>query len=276
MAQSQQSDSGDTVTSSSDAVVSYDGVKKVYGEGEEGETLTALTDIDFDVGEREFVSIVGPSGCGKSTLLHLTAALIEATDGSVEIEGLDVMSEAHKQHKVGLVFQSPVLLDWRTVLKNIMLPAEIMDQNGVLDEDLEHYRDRALDLIELVGLEGFEDSYPQELSGGMKQRVSICRSLVYDPPVLLMDEPFGALDALTRDQMNEELLRIWEETNKTILFVTHNLDEAVFLSDRVVVLDSRPGRILDIVDVDLDRPRNDETRTEDAYHDKVAEVYQYF
>ena len=256
------------------AAVSYKDVSKVYGEGED--SLLAIDDINLDIRDQEFVSIVGPSGCGKSTLLHLTAALLEPTGGKIEIQGTDVTSEAHRKHDVGLVFQTPVLLDWRTVRKNILLPVEIMNQNDALERDMEYYQDRAMELIDLVGLEGFADAYPQELSGGMQQRVSICRSLVYDPPVLLMDEPFGALDALTRDKMNQELLRIWEETRKTVVFVTHSLEEAVFLSDRVVVLDSRPGRILDVIDVDLDRPRNDKTKRKDPYHDIVDKTYQYF
>ncbi|MGM0590109.1 MAG: ABC transporter ATP-binding protein [Halobacteriota archaeon] len=254
--------------------VSFQNLTKVYGEGEN--SLLALDDINLEIEDGEFVSIVGPSGCGKSTLLHLTAALLDPTEGKVEIEGTDVTSEAHEKHKVGLVFQTPVLLDWRTVRKNILLPVEIMKQNGALDREMSYYKERTDELLELTGLDGFGDSYPQELSGGMQQRVSICRSLVYDPPVLLMDEPFGALDALTRDKMNKELLRIWEETEKTIVFVTHNLDEAVFLSDRVVVLDSRPGRIMDVIDVDLDRPRTQETRQMGDYHTLVSETYKYF
>jgi len=258
----------------SPSIVDYKDVTKVYGEDEE--SLLAIDDIDLGVQEQEFVSIVGPSGCGKSTLLHLTAAILEPTEGTVEIQGIDVTSQEHERHKVGLVFQSPVLLEWRTVLQNVLLPVQIMHRNNALERDKEYYEERAMDLIDLVGLEGFHDAYPQELSGGMQQRVSICRSLVYDPPVLLMDEPFGALDALTRNKLNRELLRIWKETEKTILFVTHNLEEAVFLSDLVVVLSERPGQILDVIDIDLDRPRTEDSRTLDRYHEIVGETYKYF
>jgi NitT/TauT family transport system ATP-binding protein len=256
------------------AIVSYNGVGKVYYGSEE--SVVALDDITFDIGEGEFVSIVGPSGCGKSTLLHLTTGIRDPTDGAVEIMGRNVQSPDHKKHDVGLVFQDSVLLEWRTVLKNVMLPIEILSGNGQLDGSKSEYRERARELLQLVGLEGFEDAYPTELSGGMQQRASICRSLVYDPPVLLMDEPFGALDALTRQELNTELLRIWSETDKTILFVTHNLEEAVYLSDRVVVLSGRPGQIKDVVNVDLPRPRDESIRTDDEYHDTVEELMQYF
>lgn len=255
------------------SVVTYDNARKVYGEGEE--SVLAVEDISAEIHEGEFVSVVGPSGCGKSTLLHMTTGILEPTSGSVHIDDTDVQSDQHKEHKVGLVFQSPVLLDWRTVVENVQLPVEIMDENGVLEERID-YRERTRNLLELVGLEGFENAYPQELSGGMQQRASICRSLVYDPPVLLMDEPFGALDALTRDKLNIELLNIWKETEKTILFVTHNLEEAVFLSDRVFILSERPATIVDVIDVDLNRPRDDHTRQTDEYHDLVADAYSHF
>lgn len=258
----------------SDHTVTYDDVTKVYGEGEE--KVVAVKDLELDVEEGEFISIVGPSGCGKTTLLHLTAGLLPATQGSIEIEGTNVQSPEHEKHSVGLVFQTPVLLDWRTVRKNVLLPIEIMLENDTIDGDIEQYREKANELLELVGLEGFEESYPKELSGGMQQRVSICRSLIYDPKILLMDEPFGALDAFTRDKMNEELLEIWQETNKTIVFVTHNLEEATFLSDRVVILSPRPGEIVDVFDIDLARPRNEETRTLDAFRDHVNELYSHF
>ncbi|MFB6254250.1 MAG: ABC transporter ATP-binding protein [Halobacteriaceae archaeon] len=259
-----------TQMSQSSSIVSYSDIRKEY------EDVVAIKDINLDVEEGEFVTFVGPSGCGKTTLLHLTAGLLEPTQGTVTVDGTDVRSDQHKRHKLGLVFQEPVLLEWRTVLKNVMLPIEILRENDVLTEDKETYQERARDLIELVGLEGFEESYPQELSGGMQQRVAICRSLVYDPPVLLMDEPFGSLDAFTREHLNEELLRIWRETEKTVLFVTHNLEEAVFLSDKVVVLSSRPGQIMEIIDVDLERPRTDETRTMESYHDLVGDAYSHF
>lgn len=264
----------DVGQSQSEHLISYTQIQKVYGDGDG--TIEAIAEFSAEIDQGEFISIVGPSGCGKSTLLHLTSGIIEPTKGSVIVDGNDVQSETYDPYEVGLVFQSPVLLEWRTVLKNVLLPIEIMSENNVLDEDRTYFEERARNLLQLVGLDGFETAYPRELSGGMQQRASICRSLVYDPMILLMDEPFGALDALTRDKLNVELLRIWRETQKTILFVTHNLEEAVFLSDRVIVLSDRPAAILDTVDVDLDRPRDSDTRTDDRYHDLVDRTYSYF
>ena len=258
----------------SDAAVSYNGFSKIYGEGE-GQ-VEALRNIDFDLPRQSFVSVVGPSGCGKSTLLHATAGINPPTSGTVKVDGVDVTSLEHENRKIGMVFQKPVLLQWRDIISNIMLPAEILVENGEIDKHLDELRERAEELVELVGLEGFEDVYPKELSGGMQQRVSICRGLIHNPEVLLMDEPFGALDALTRDKMNQELLRIWKETKKTTLFVTHNLEESIYLSDYVVVLSSRPGEVLDIIDVDLERPRTEETRIQAEYHETVEEIYEYF
>ena len=195
----------------------------------------------------EFVVIVGPSGCGKTTILRMVAGLVQPTSGSIKVNGKEVRAPIRG---MGMVFQRPVLLDWRSIIKNVMLPVEIL---GLKAED---YEKKAKELIRLVGLEGFENKYPWELSGGMQQRVSICRALVYDPQILLMDEPFGALDALTRVNMDLELTRIWQGHKKTVLFVTHNIDEAVFLADKVVVMSSRPGRILDIIEIDMPRPRH--------------------
>lgn len=257
-----------------EAMIAFNGLTKQYGEGDDA--VTALEHIDFDVERGTFVSIVGPSGCGKTTLLHTVAGILDPTRGNVSVDSVDVQDQEHQNNSVGLVFQQPVLLDWRTVRQNILLPAQVMSENGILDHDLSYYKDRATDLINLVGLEGFGDAYPQELSGGMQQRVTICQSLIYDPPVLLMDEPFGSLDALTKDQLNLELLRIWNETEKTILFITHDLEEAVFLSDRVIVLDARPGRVVDTIRVDLPRPRGADTRSSDQFHECVAQVYSHF
>jgi NitT/TauT family transport system ATP-binding protein len=208
--------------------------------------VQALVDIDLSVGEREFVSIVGPSGCGKSTLLMLVAGLYPVSSGRITVGRLPVTRPVTN---LGIVFQKDVLLDWRTVIDNIMLQPEVRRL-----PEREH-RERALALLDQVGLADFAHKYPGELSGGMRQRVSICRALVHDSPLLLMDEPFGALDALTRDQMNLDLLRIWESGRKTVLFITHSISEAVFLSDRVVVMSPRPGRIRDVLTVDLPRPR---------------------
>lgn len=259
--------------SASTITLDYDGICKQFGSGETG--VLALEDIDLEVGAQEFVSIVGPSGCGKSTLLNITAGLHAPSDGTILFEGQDI-TELDLTGDIGFVFQSPVLLDWRTVRKNILLPVEIMEKNGDIDEDLDFYRNRARELIELVGLDGFGDAYPRELSGGMQQRVSICQALIYDPKILLMDEPFGSLDALTKDKLNFELLDIWRETKKTILFVTHDLEEATFLSDKVVVLSDRPGRIEEVIEIDLERPRTEAVRKSAEYRELIDRVHQYF
>jgi NitT/TauT family transport system ATP-binding protein len=260
--------------SEQDAVVSVDHVSKIYGDGPE--SVTALNDIDIDVRRGEFLSIVGPSGCGKSTLLHLTGGILEPTEGTITFEGVDVQSPEHENNSVGLVFQHPILLEWRTVLQNVLLPIQIMLGNGSMEGDMDEYREEARRLIELVGLDGFEDAYPNELSGGMQQRVSICQSIIYDPSLLLMDEPFGSLDALTKKQLNAEFLELWAQEEMTIVFVTHDLEEAVFLSDRIAVMSARPGEIVDVIDVGIDRPRTDETRQSDEYHEYVSQAYEYF
>jgi NitT/TauT family transport system ATP-binding protein len=261
---------------SRESKIYFSGVDKIYGADEPGETVTALQDINLDIKDGEFVSVVGPSGCGKTTLLHLAAGILDPTNGTIEISGVDVQSADHKRSEVGLVFQHPVALQWRTVKKNVMLPVQILKNNGEVDKDMDYYRERTEDLIELVGLEGFEKSYPNELSGGMQQRVTLSQALIYDPSVLLMDEPFGSLDAMTKDQLNIELLRIWEETEKTVLFITHDLDEAIFLSDRVIVLSARPGEIADTVEIDLPRPRTEETRGSQRFVELSTELHQHF
>jgi NitT/TauT family transport system ATP-binding protein len=227
-----------------DHVIEVLNVSKTYDAGDS--RVQALRDVSFNVRKGEFVSIVGRSGCGKSTLLNLIAGLDIPSIGSVSLDGIPI---AEPSAKVGFVFQRAVLLEWRTVTQNILLPVEI------LRLDVEEYRDRAKELIDLIGLTGFEDRYPRQLSGGMQQRVALARSLIYDPDILLMDEPFGALDAITREQMDLELLRIWEASGKTVIFVTHDIAEAVFLSDRVILMTPRPGRIKEIVPVPIERPR---------------------
>jgi len=209
-------------------------------------TVIALENVSFDIQPGNFVSIVGPSGCGKSTLLKIISGLMPASAGSVVVAGRQVDSPLEN---VGMVFQAPVLLKWRSVLGNVLLPVEFAKL------DAANFTDKAHGLIKLVGLAGFEEMYPHELSGGMQQRASLCRALVTDPQLLLMDEPFGALDAMTRDELDMELLRIWEERKKTVLFVTHNIQEAVFLSDSVFVMSARPGRLLENLAIDLPRPR---------------------
>jgi NitT/TauT family transport system ATP-binding protein len=212
------------------------------------EPLTALEDLDFFVANGEFLSLVGPSGCGKSTFINLICGLLRPTSGQILLKGVPI-TEPIKD--VGIAFQAPILLEWRTVIQNVLLPIEIIEKNVK-----PRHREHAAKLLALVGLAGFEHAYPAELSGGMQQRVSICRALVHNPSFLLMDEPFGALDAMTRDKMNKELLRIWGEAKKTLIFITHNISEAVFLSDRVVVLTARPGTVKEIVAIDTPRPRN--------------------
>jgi NitT/TauT family transport system ATP-binding protein len=204
--------------------------------------VTALRDVSFDVAPGEFVAIVGPSGCGKSTLLKVVAGLARPTTGEATLAGRPITGP---RPDIGFVFQRAALLEWRSVRRNITLQAEMRHLRGTA------VRDRVDRLIEMTGLRGFEDALPHELSGGMQQRVSLCRALVHEPPVLLMDEPFGALDALTREQMNVELHRIWRETGTTVLLVTHSIAEAVYLSNRVVVMSARPGSVLEIVPVDL-------------------------
>jgi len=213
--------------------------------------LTALSRVSLDVYPEEFVSIVGRSGCGKTTLVNIIAGLLPASTGEVRVQGRVV---AEPIESIGMVFQSPVLLPWRNVIDNVLLPIEL------LSLPREPALRTARDLLALAGLAGFERAYPRALSGGMQQRVAICRALVVDPPILIMDEPFGALDAMTREEMGFELLRIWQERRKTVLFVTHSISEAVFLSDRLVVMTPRPGRIADVLAIDLPRPRTTAAR----------------
>ncbi|HEY4202413.1 MAG TPA: ABC transporter ATP-binding protein [Devosiaceae bacterium] len=219
---------------------------KVYHSHREG-PVEALTDISFEAGQGEFICVVGPSGCGKSTLLKIIAGISGATAGEMLINGQKPDSASSR---IGLVFQAPVLLPWRTVMENTLLPAQVF---GL---DMKASQMRAQMLLDMVGLTGFERSYPSELSGGMQQRCSITRALLPDPAILLMDEPFGALDAMTRDTMNIELQRIWMESHKTVFLITHSIPEAVFLGDRVLVMSPRPGRIIDDIRIDLPRPRD--------------------
>jgi len=225
-------------------LIRVEGLTKVYPS--RTGAVQALRDISFSVADGEFITIVGPSGSGKSTLLKLLAGILPKTSGRMILRGSMIDGP---RHDIGMVFQQPVLLPWRNVLRNIMLPIDIQ---GLPRST---YEERARTLIEQVGLGEFADKYPHELSGGMQQRVGIGRALVHDPAILLMDEPFGALDAMTRERMNIELLELWRARRKTVLFVTHSIPEAVFLADRVIVFSSRPGRILEIVSVALPRPR---------------------
>ncbi|MBI1774783.1 MAG: ABC transporter ATP-binding protein [Proteobacteria bacterium] len=229
--------------------------------------VLALDDIDFAVQEREFISIVGPSGCGKSTLLKILAGLIPASSGEAALRGTPIVGP---RRDIGVVFQSPVLFPWRNVLDNVLLPADVQRLGR------ERMTTVATELLNLVGLAGFEDRYPWELSGGMQQRVAIVRALVHDPAMLLMDEPFGALDAMTREQMNLELQRIWLERRKTVLFITHSIAEAVFLGDRVLVMTPRPGRIMDTCRVEIPRPRALDVMTSPEFGEHVRRIRACF
>jgi NitT/TauT family transport system ATP-binding protein len=226
-------------------VIEVSGLEKIFVTIR-NERIHALHDISLAVGEREFVTIVGPSGCGKSTLLKLIAGLLPASAGRITVGGSPV---AAPRTDIGIVFQNPILLPWRTVMENVLLPAEVQGR------PLAAARARARELLAMVGLADFETTYPMELSGGMQQRAAISRALVCDPDILLMDEPFGALDAMTREQMNLDLQRIWREAGKTVVLITHSIPEAVFLGDRVIVMSPRPGRIVQVLDVPMPRPR---------------------
>lgn len=227
--------------------------------------VTALDGISCDVGENEFVAVVGPSGCGKSTLIKIVASLVAPTRGHVERFG---MRADRPSPDIGMVFQSPVLLKWRSVIDNVLLPIEILGKSR------RAYRDQAMHLLERARIAEFARKYPRELSGGMQQRVAICRALVYGAKLLLMDEPFGALDALTRDHMNVELLRLWSQERKTTVLITHSIAEAVFLADRVLVMSDRPGRIVREVPILLGRPRDPEMRTSNEFTAYVREILE--
>jgi NitT/TauT family transport system ATP-binding protein len=248
------------------SVVEIAGVSKVFeGRAQRAGRVEALVDIDLSITAGEFVSLIGPSGCGKSTLLRLIGDLTPPTAGSITVNGKPA-ERARRDRDYGMVFQAPVLFDWRTVHGNVELPLEIGGASKAQRSQ------RAMEHLRLVELSDFAGHYPWQLSGGMQQRVAIARALAVDPALLLMDEPFGALDEMTRERMNLELLKIWERTETTIVFVTHSIAEAVFLSTRVVVMSPRPGRISSIIDIDLPRERNVETRELEQYFHLVTAV----
>ena len=237
--------------------VRVNSIKKLFDE------IEAIRDISLDIANGEFVSLLGPSGCGKSTLLMMIAGLLVPTSGQVILANTPVLSP---RREVGVVFQNPVLLPWRSVIDNVLLPIEF------LRLPIKDYRARALDLLKMVKLEEFADALPRQLSGGMRQRASICRALIHDPHILLMDEPFSALDAITRDDMAVELLRIWQATRKTVIFVTHSIREAAFLSDRVLTMGRRPATIIDELRIDLARPRHIGMTEEDSFNRYVRHL----
>ncbi|WP_343671402.1 ABC transporter ATP-binding protein [Paraburkholderia heleia] len=247
-------------------MITISSLNKTY-QTREGNEIRALRDVSFDVESGEFITVVGPSGCGKSTLLKILAGILRRSSGKVAVAGRPIDGP---NREVGVVFQAPVLLPWRTVIENILMPSEL---HGKVDKT---QRDRAARYLAMVGLEGFEDKYPSELSGGMQQRVGIARALCHDPTLLLMDEPFGALDAMTRESMNLDLLRIRAESGKTVLLVTHSIPEAVFLADRVIVMSPRPGRITDILPVNLPRERKLEMINSEPFGAVVSRIRTHF
>jgi NitT/TauT family transport system ATP-binding protein len=244
----------------SEHVVDLQGVSKEFKGG-----TVALQDIDVQIGRGEFVSLIGPSGCGKSTLLRVIGDLIEPSRGTATVNGKSAR-QARQDHDYGIVFQDAVLYDWRTVAKNVALPLELAGWSR------ERRQQRVEEMLDLVELRGFEQHHPWQLSGGMQQRVSIARALSFDPALLLMDEPFGALDEMTRERMNDELLRIWQASGSTVVFVTHSIAEAVFLSTRIVVMSARPGRISKVIPVDLPQPRTAAMREEPRFFELATEV----
>jgi NitT/TauT family transport system ATP-binding protein len=247
-------------------VISVKHVSKIYST-RDGNLIDALSDINLEIEQGEFITVVGPSGCGKTTFLKILAGILHKSSGEILVSGTPLDGPSRQ---LGVVFQEPLLLPWRTILQNIMVPIEVQRRSAT------EFGPQARELLNLVGLTGFENKYPNELSGGMQQRVGIARALVHDPDFLLMDEPFGALDAMTRETMNIELLRIWSERKKTVLLVTHSIAEAVFLADRIVVMSARPGRVAEIIPVDLPRPRRLEMINSERFGGYVKRVRAHF
>jgi NitT/TauT family transport system ATP-binding protein len=246
------------------AVVSIQNLNKIFGQGS-GNQVHALKDIDLDIQPNEFISLIGPSGCGKSTLLRAIGDLIAPTSGQVTVKGKSA-HQARLDRDYGMVFQAATLYDWRTVAKNVQLPLELMNYSKEKKEL------RTREMLNLVELTDFHNHYPWQLSGGMQQRVAIARALAFEPSILLMDEPFGALDEMTRERLNLELLSIWQKTKTTVIFVTHSITEAVFLSTRVIVMSARPGRIIQDITIDLPQPRNTDTRENVRFFELETEV----
>lgn len=249
--------------------ISVNDLSVIYKDSKDDKGTTALSHVKLDIKRGEFISLVGPSGCGKTTLLRVIADLIPKTSGDVFVGGL-TPRQARLSKQFGIVFQSPVLMDWRTIRRNICLPLELLKVPKA------ERTKKVTEMLEIVGLQDFGYHYPRELSGGMQQRVGIARALALDPPILLMDEPFSALDEFTKESLHEDLLRIWRKTHKTIIFVTHSLQEAVFLSDRVIVFSPHPGRVTSVVDIDIPRPRSLEVKNSQHFTELVAKVRNGF
>lgn len=234
-----------------------------------GEPVTALKNVNLDIKQGEFISLLGPSGCGKTTLLRIIADLLQPTEGKITVRG-ETPRDIRLKKKYGVVFQNPVLYDWRTIRRNICMPMELMEMKKA------ERTKQVTKMLDLVGLQDFGKRYPYELSGGMQQRVGIARALAIDPEILLMDEPFSALDEFTREKLHVDLLEIWRKTNKTVIFVTHNISEAVFLSDRVVVLSPHPGRVSTVIDINLPRPRDMESKQTTEFYDYITKIRNSF
>lgn len=249
--------------------IKIEDLSMVYQDKNGGKPVTALQNVNLDIREGEFISLLGPSGCGKTTLLRLIADLLQPSMGKITVRG-QTPRDIRLQKKYGIVFQNPVLYDWRTVRRNVCMPMELL---GMKKADRTAQVTKMLDL---VGLSKFGKHYPYELSGGMQQRVGIARALAINPEILLMDEPFSALDEFTREKLHVDLLGIWKKTKKTVVFVTHNISEAVFLSDRVVVLSPHPGRVSAVIDIDIPRPRNMESKQSQQFYDYITKIRNSF
>jgi NitT/TauT family transport system ATP-binding protein len=249
--------------------IKIDDVSMIFQDKKGGEPVTALKNVSLDIREGEFISLLGPSGCGKTTLLRIIADLLQPSEGTVTVRG-ETTRDIRLQKKYGIVFQNPVLYDWRTVRRNVCMPMELL---GMKKPERTSQVSKMLDL---VGLSEFGQNYPYELSGGMQQRVGIARALAINPEILLMDEPFSALDEFTREKLHIDLLKIWRKTNKTVVFVTHNISEAVFLSDRVVVLSPHPGRVSAVIDINIPRPRDMESKQTPEFYDYITKIRNSF
>lgn len=249
--------------------IKIEDLSMIYQDKNGGQPVTALQNVNLEIKEGEFISLLGPSGCGKTTLLRIIADLLQPSKGKVTVRGQSPR-EVRLQKKYGIVFQNPVLYDWRTVRRNVCMPMELL---GMKKPDRTA---RVTEMLDLVGLSDFGKHYPYELSGGMQQRVGIARALAINPEILLMDEPFSALDEFTREKLHEDLLDIWTKTKKTVVFVTHNISEAVFLSDKVVVLSPHPGRVSAVIDIDIPRPRNMESKQTTKFYDYITQIRNSF